>query len=71
MIPQIVASAIMGAVIFSVNFLHIHYLLMLAIQIPLGIAVYVICSKLMHIDSFEYLIDTFKSLLNRKKDKKI
>ena len=71
MIPQIVASAIMGAVIFSVNFLHVHYLLMLAIQIPLGIAVYVICSKLMHIDSFEYLIDTFKSLLNRKKDKKI
>lgn len=70
MIPQIIASLIMGGIIYLINFLDIHYLLMLAIQVPLGIIIYVICSKLMRIDSFEYLIDTLKSLLNRKKDKK-
>lgn len=71
MIPQIIASTIMGAVIYLINLVDIHYLLMLAIQIPLGVIVYIICSKLMHIDSFDYLLDVIKSLLNRKKDKEI
>ncbi|WP_303804902.1 lipopolysaccharide biosynthesis protein [Ruminococcus flavefaciens] len=71
MIPQIIASTIMGAVIYIINLVDIHYLLMLAIQIPLGVIVYIICSKLMHIDSFDYLLDVIKSLLNRKKDKEI
>ena len=71
MIPQIIASTIMGAVIYLINLVDIHYLLMLAIQVPLGVIVYIICSKLMHIDSFDYLLDVIKSLLNRKKDKEI
>lgn len=71
MIPQIIASAIMGAVIYPISLINMHYILMMAIQVPLGVVVYIICSKLMHIDSFEYLLDTLKSLLNRKKDKKI
>ena len=71
MIPQIIASTIMGAVIYIINLVDIHYLLILAIQIPLGVIVYIICSKLMHIDSFDYLLDVIKSLLNRKKDKEI
>ena len=71
MIPQIIASTIMGAVIYLINLVDIHYLLMLAIQIPLGVIGYIICSKLMHIDSFDYLLDVIKSLLNRKKDKEI
>ena len=69
MIPQIIASTIMGAVIYLINLVDIHYLL--AIQVPLGVIVYIICSKLMHIDSFDYLLDVIKSLLNRKKDKEI
>ena len=71
MIPQIIASAIMGAVIYLINLVDIHYILMLVIQVPLGVIVYIICSKLMHIDSFDYLLDVIKSLLNRKKDKEI
>jgi hypothetical protein len=69
MIPQIIASAVMGGVIYLVNLMDIHYILMLAIQVPLGVIVYIICSKLMHIDSYEYLLDILKSLVNRKKDK--
>jgi O-antigen/teichoic acid export membrane protein len=71
MIPQIIASTIMGAVIYLINLVAIHYLLMLAIQVPLGVIVYIICSKLMHIDSFDYLLDVIKSFLNRKKNKEI
>ncbi|EWM52256.1 lipopolysaccharide biosynthesis protein [Ruminococcus flavefaciens] len=71
MIPQIIASTVMGAVIYLVNLINIHYILMLVIQVPLGVAVYIICSKLMHIDSFEYLLDVIKSLLKRRKEKKI
>jgi len=71
MIPQMIASAIMGAVVYLINLIDIHYILMLVIQVPLGVIVYILCSKLMHIDSYEYLIDVIKSLLNRKKDKKV
>jgi len=69
MLPQIIASVIMGAAICFVNYLDIHYVVRLLIQVPLGAVVYIICSKLMHIDSFDYLLGTLKSLLNRKKDK--
>lgn len=71
MIPQMIASAIMGGIIYLINLIDMHYILMLAIQVPLGVIIYIICSKLMHIDSFEYLLDIVKSLLNRKKGKKI
>ncbi|MBP5378231.1 MAG: lipopolysaccharide biosynthesis protein [Ruminococcus sp.] len=71
MLPQIIASVIMGAAICFVNYLDINYVLRLFIQVPLGVIVYIICSKLMHIDSFDYLLDVIKSLLNRKKDKEV
>ena len=71
MIPQMIASAIMGGIIYLINLIDMHYIHMLAIQVPLGVIIYIICSTLMHIDSFEYLLDIVKSLLNRKKGKKI
>ena len=71
MMPQIIASVVMGIVVYLVNFTDIDNILRLFIQVPLGVVVYIICSKVMHIDSFEYLLDTLKSLLNRKKDKVI
>lgn len=71
MLPQIAASVIMGTVVYLINFIDINYIVKLMIQIPTGVIIYIISSKLLHIDSFEYLLDTAKSLLNRKKDKEI
>lgn len=68
MVPQIIASVIMGVIVYFVNFIDISDILRLVIQVPLGAVVYIICSKLMHIDSYEYLMDTLKMLLKRKKD---
>ena len=66
MVPQICLSLIMGAVVYCVEFLGLHYIITLCIQIAVGIVVYVAGSKLMKIDSFEYILDTVKKLIGKR-----
>ena len=67
MLPQICLSLFMGTIVYSVQFIGLNDLLTLAIQIPVGAVIYITCSKLFHIDSFEYLINTVKGLLHKQK----
>lgn len=67
MLPQIGLSLIMGAVIYLVQFVDLSNILTLCIQVPLGIIIYITLSKLLHIESFEYVISMLKSLKNRGK----
>lgn len=66
MMPQIVLSLLMGAVVYCVQFLNLNNVLTLVIQVPLGAAIYVAGSRIFHIDSFEYLLSTVKSLFSKK-----
>lgn len=69
MLPQIGLSLVMGAIVYCIQFIGLNNILTLTIQIPVGIIVYIIGSKLFKIDSFEYLISTVKDLFNKRKEK--
>lgn len=71
MLPSILLSCFMGAVVWSITLLPItNDWLMLAIQVPLGIAIYVGGSKLFKFEMFDYLLDGIKEFLAKKKQKK-
>ena len=69
MLPQILLSVFMGAIVYCIQFIGFNSLITLLIQISVGVFVYVTFSKLFHIDSFEYLLSTIKGLLHRSKKK--
>ena len=66
MLPQIMLSLGMGAVVYCVSFIGLGDIPTLMIQIPLGGALYVAGSKLFKIDSFEYLLSILNGFLRRK-----
>ena len=51
----------MGCVIYPIQNLGFSYLVTLLIQVPVGALIYVIGSKVIHLDSFEYLLEIIKS----------
>lgn len=61
MLPQIGLSAVMGAIIFLIQFLRLSDVATLLIQVPLGALIYIVGSKLLHIDSYEYVKGLIKS----------
>jgi O-antigen/teichoic acid export membrane protein len=61
MLPQIGVSAVMGAIIFLIQFLRLSDIATLLIQVPLGALIYIVGSKLLHIDSYEYVKGLIKS----------
>ncbi len=68
MMPQILLSIVMGAIVFGVTFIGLSDIFTLLIQVPLGVAIYVLGSKLFHIDSFDYVLTIAKSFLHKKKE---
>lgn len=73
MLPQILLSCVMGAVVYPVTFLGWGPWQTLLVQVPLGIAVYVLGSVLLHFDSFDYILGIlrgyWKKLRGRKNGK--
>lgn len=67
MMPQICLSVFMGAVVFCVQFIGLNSLLTLLIQVPVGVIIYVVLSKVFHVDSFEYLVNTVKGIFHKQK----
>lgn len=61
MLPQIGLSVIMGGMIFLIQFLRLSDVATLLIQVPLGALIYIVGSKLLHIDSYEYVKGLIKS----------
>ena len=67
MLPQIMLSCMMGAIVYCVEFLGLSDIATLIIQIPLGAGVYILGSKLLHIDSYDYIMNLAKSYLKGRK----
>lgn len=65
-LPQFGLACLMGLIVYCVSFLNFRDWLTLLIQIPLGVAVYVAGSKLLHLDSFEYILSLIKSYKGKK-----
>lgn len=66
MLPQILLSIFMGMIVYSVTLLKAGNIATLLIQILVGVFIYITGSKLFHIESFEYLLNTGKDILKRK-----
>lgn len=71
MLPQILLSVFMGAIVYCVQFIGLSSLWTLIIQVPVGVMVYYLGSKIFHIDSFDYLVLTVKGLFGKKKKKEV
>jgi O-antigen/teichoic acid export membrane protein len=56
-LPDAAMALVMGAIVYAITFLHLGNVITLIIQIPLGIVIYALLSKLFHIDSFEVILD--------------
>lgn len=65
-LPQLLLAAGMGVAVYCVQFLNLAPIVTLLIQIPMGITLYVLGSWLFKFDSFQYLLNMIKSLLNKK-----
>ena len=68
MLPAIALSLLMALCLLPIARLGLGDWATLGIQVPLGAAVYVLCSKLFKVDSFEYMLLILKKLLHRGKE---
>lgn len=67
-LPPILLSALMGAVVYSVQLLSLSNILTLLIQVPVGIVVYILLSVVFKVDSFYYTFSLLKGLVTSKKN---
>jgi len=67
MLPQIILSCVMGAVVFCIQFIGLNDILTLLIQVPLGAVIYIVGSYLFKLDSFSYVLNMLKGFLRKKK----
>lgn len=66
MVPQILLSVFMGALVYSVNFAGLNDFVTLTLQILLGILIYVFMSKLFKIESFNYIWSKVSQRIKKK-----
>ena len=66
-IPNILTALLMGFFVWAVTLLHLSTIIEVFIQIISGAVIYIICSKLFKIDSYEYVKQMLKSLIYRTK----
>lgn len=66
LLPTILLAALMGACVYPVALLGLPDVVTLILQVPLGVLVYVLGSRLLRIDSFEYLLSIVKKLIRRE-----
>ena len=69
-LPQLLLSAAMGLIVCSVQFLKLNPLVTLAIQVPLGVVVYVLGAKLFKLEIYQYVLNVMKGFLSKRKRKK-
>lgn len=66
-IPQMMLSCAMGIVVYSVTFLNLNSWYTLLIQVPLGVVIYIVGSRVFRMESYEYIINILKDLTKRRR----
>lgn len=64
-LPSIVLAVFMGFCVYLISLLNLSNIVTLLIQIPLGAVIYVVASALLHLKSFEYLMDMIRPVLKK------
>ena len=67
LMPCLLLSLAMAGCVLAVQLLELHDLLTLVIQILLGVVIYVLGAKLLKLDSFDYILNMVKTILQRRK----
>jgi O-antigen/teichoic acid export membrane protein len=67
LLPCLLLSLAMAGCVLAVQLLGLSDLLTLLIQVPLGVAIYVLGSVLLKLDSFEYILSIAKKMLQKRK----
>ncbi len=67
MLPSALLSAVMFAAVWCLQYLGLSPVLTLLVQIPAGVAVYVLGSALFRIESFGYLLGLVRESLTRRR----
>lgn len=65
--PSLLISLIMGVIVYLFNFLSISAWHILILQIVSGSVIYILLAKIFKIESFVYLVNTMKQLINSRK----
>ena len=65
MLPAIALSAVMGLLVYTLNFLGLGDFVTLVLQVLAGVGIYVLGSLLFKLDSFRYILSILKNLLRR------
>lgn len=65
-LPGILLAVFMGGCMGLVSLLGLSDIVTLAIQIPLGLTIYLVCSALLKVDTFEYLWHVIKPKIQKK-----
>ena len=68
MLPSILLSFGMGAIVWSVTLLTLNDFTSLLIQIPLGALIYVSTSAIFKVESFAYILSLMKGYLGKHKN---
>lgn len=67
--PGIILAVIMGCCVYLISLLGLSSAVTLLIQVPLGAAIYIGASAMLHLESFEYLMGIVKPVLDRMRKK--
>ena len=65
MLPAIALSAVMGLLVYTLNFLGLGDFVTLVLQVLAGAGIYMLGSLLFKLDSFRYILSILKNLLRR------
>ena len=68
-LPSFGISIIMGLCVYAVSFLRLSDAVTLLIQLPLGVALYVLLCRLCRLDSYAYALTTVKEFIAKKRHK--
>ena len=69
LLPTILVAVIMGVSVYLVNLLNLNNILTLLIQVPLGIAIYLAVSALLHLEGFEFIKKAIVEFIKKKRTK--
>ena len=61
----------MGICVYLIQFINLSSFVTLLIQIPLGALIYIICSRLFHLEAYLYLVNIIKQNVIKRKQQKV
>ncbi len=69
-LPAISIAIVMGSMVWCISLFHLPDVIQVLIQVPVGVAIYILLSKLFHIEAYEYLKNILRQRIGKLKEQK-